>query len=77
MDHDFKYPECPICLEKFKRPRNIPMTLECGHNICQYCFPRLLHGKLNPTCPLDNIKISLPLINPNVEFMGFIEYVER
>jgi hypothetical protein len=41
--------ECPVCYLFMTRPGRKPMTLECGHNICEECLNRLSR-RVCPTC---------------------------
>ena len=56
---------CPICLEKYKHPRN----LKCGHSFCTTCL-HTINFNSEITCPLcreitsfdeNNLLINLPI----------------
>ena len=56
---------CPICLEKYKHPRN----LKCGHSFCTTCL-HIINFNNEITCPLcreitsfdkNNLLINLPI----------------
>ncbi|XP_052803863.1 uncharacterized protein LOC128234173 isoform X2 [Mya arenaria] len=39
--------ECPICLDRFTRPRALP----CQHTLCYECLNQLIQGDRRVTCP--------------------------
>jgi hypothetical protein len=41
--------ECPICYLFMTKPGRKPMTLECGHTLCEECLNRLMPRRC-PTC---------------------------
>jgi len=50
--------ECPVCLEKLKKPVKI---LPCLHSFCQTCLQSISQNKNKYSCPLCRIEYSSPI----------------
>lgn len=61
---------CPVCLYDFDDDRRLPLSLGCGHSICEVCINNL-SGKL---CPFDQASISefVKDLVPNVALLQLL-----
>ncbi len=48
--------ECPICLEIFKDPKQLP----CDHTLCLDCLTHMAGDKTNIECPICRAKVDIP-----------------
>lgn len=44
---------CPICCEYFNEADRCPLTLLCGHSLCQACVARIKANSTEMLCPQD------------------------
>ena len=55
-----EYLSCPVCENGFDLKVRLPISLSCGHSICQECLATLHRGQ----CPFDQVlEISMTLEN--------------
>eukprot|EP00095_Tigriopus_kingsejongensis_P007337 maker-scaffold589_size129586-snap-gene-0.39 protein:Tk07337 transcript:maker-scaffold589_size129586-snap-gene-0.39-mRNA-1 annotation:"PREDICTED: roquin-1" len=52
-----EYLSCPVCENGFESRTRLPISLGCGHTICQTCLAQLRRR----VCPFDQGQIRLPL----------------
>lgn len=52
-----EYLSCPVCENGFELRNRLPISLGCGHTICQTCLAQLRRR----ACPFDQGQIRLPL----------------
>ncbi|CAI2304459.1 unnamed protein product [Caenorhabditis sp. 36 PRJEB53466] len=69
-------PSCPVCQEEFESDRHAPMSLGCGHSVCDACVKQFL-SRNEELCPMCRNLVNFRTSSKNYNLEEAISVIKK
>ena len=77
LSEDDELPMCGICFNPYDEEKHVPLSLPCGHTVCQQCTDDILKSDTQCLCPQCREPFTKYQVKKNIELLHAISLLKK